>query len=195
MSGQPHHIFTEKEYWLHEERSLDKHEYYRGEVFLMAGGTKQHNAIVARICTVLRNQLRGRSCQPFSSHQRIKLLKCGLQTYPDVSVICPPFATDPFNDDNFIDATVIVEVLSPSTVRYDQTEKFEFYQEMPSFRHYILVEPTQTYVEHHYFTVQNKWQKEIFKSLGDSFRLDAIDCDLKISEIYEDIDELDELDD
>ena len=105
-------------------------------------------------------------------------------------MICPPFSTDPNNDENFVDATIVVEVLSPSTMQYDRTGKFEFYKEMPSLNHYILIEPNEINVEHRFLNAQNEWQTEIFTSLEDSFRLDVISCVLKVNEIYEDIEKL-----
>lgn len=39
------------------------------------------------------------------------------------------------------DASVIVEVLSPTTIGTDRREKFEAYRQLPSLRIYLLVDP------------------------------------------------------
>ncbi len=40
--------FTEAEYLRFEERSLEKHEYYKGEIFAMAGASENHNIIFVK---------------------------------------------------------------------------------------------------------------------------------------------------
>ena len=47
MAAIPKTIISEKEYLEDERKSLHKSEYYRGEIFAMAGATKTHNKIVA----------------------------------------------------------------------------------------------------------------------------------------------------
>jgi Uma2 family endonuclease len=56
--------------------------------------------------------------------------------YPDVSVICGRQQFLDSRQDSFADATLVVEVLSPSTRNYDRGEKFLFYRSLPSFSEY-----------------------------------------------------------
>lgn len=191
MSAQrKHHLFTEAEYRQYEDVSITKHEYFRGEIFAMAGASMSHNLISGNIHASLHSQLRGRSCRPFASDQRIKVERNGLHTYPDVAVICQPFVCDPHSAITLMDALVIIEVLCPSTAYYDRIDKLDLYRELLSLRHYILVAQDEINVEHRFLNAQDEWQTEIFTSLEDTIRLEAIDCVLKVSEIYEDIENL-----
>ncbi len=63
--------WTEEEYLQLEHASLDKHEYYRGELFAMAGAGRVHNIISVNLLTVLRTQLKGKCCRPFGSDTRM----------------------------------------------------------------------------------------------------------------------------
>ncbi|BCM91719.1 hypothetical protein IAD21_03594 [Abditibacteriota bacterium] len=185
---QSHALFTEKEYWDYEEDFSAKHEYFRGEVFAMAGASPRHNDIAGNIYASLLSQLRGRPCRARISDQRIKVEATTLQTYPDVVVVCPPFRFDPNNQITLLDATVIVEVLSDSTRHYDQTEKFENYKQLHSLRHYLLVETERISVEYHFANDSGDWKTENFVSLDDVANLGSITCKFQVGTIYEEID-------
>jgi hypothetical protein len=51
MTAQPKRQTTEQEYVAFERASTTKHEYFAGEVFVMAGGALRHN-IIATKCVV-----------------------------------------------------------------------------------------------------------------------------------------------
>jgi Uma2 family endonuclease len=46
MGADPILKYTVEEYLSLEEKSLEKNEYYQGEIFAMAGASIQHNQIV-----------------------------------------------------------------------------------------------------------------------------------------------------
>jgi len=45
---------TIEQYFEHEERSEDRHEYSNGEIFVMSGDTLEHNTIVINLVSELR---------------------------------------------------------------------------------------------------------------------------------------------
>ena len=190
MTAQrPHHaLFTEREYWEKEEFAVERHEYFRGEIVAMAGASPRHNDISASILSSLFSQLRGRPCRARMSDQRIKVETTTLQTYPDVVVVCPPFRFDSGNSITLLDATVIVEVLSDSTRQYDQSEKFRNYRELPSLRHYLLVETNGISIEHRTRLENGDWETQIFSTLDDTIELEAIACQLSLHAVYEEVD-------
>lgn len=184
---QQHALFTEAEYYFMEDYSVSRNEFFQGEIFAMAGAGPNQNDIAGNILASLRAQLRGKPCRARVADQRIKVEANGLITYPDVSVVCPPFRFAPDNKITLLDATVIVEVLSDSTRKYDQGEKFDLLRELPSLRHYLLIEPDAVRVEHRFQTDGNDWQTEVFTSLDDVANLSAIACTLKVSDVYDEI--------
>ena len=182
---QPEYDYTEKEYWQVEEDSDIKHEFWDGQIYAMAGATPKHNDIALNVASSLKVQLRGKSCVPRTSDQRVKAGT--LQTYPDVVVACRPLQYDPNNANTLIDATVIVEVLSRSTQNTDRNAKFDSYKQLPSLRHYLLIAQTPFDVVHYFKDENGDWQSEALDVAADVVRLTAIDCQLSLSEIYEDV--------
>jgi Uma2 family endonuclease len=109
---------TVAEYLEFEKTSVEKHEYYRGELFAMAGAKVAHNRIVVRLTGLLSQQLRGKSCEPFNSDQRIHVPENTLFTYPDISIVCGSAVKTLDNDDyNILNPSIIIEVLSPASLK------------------------------------------------------------------------------
>lgn len=178
--------FTESEYWQLEAETPIKHEFLRGRTVAMVQVSSVHVTIMGNVGTTLHGQLRGRPCRVAMSQQRLKIAAADIQTYPDVVVSCPAFQTDPNHRDTLTDATVIVEVLSPSSEEFDRNAKFDAYKQLPSLRHYLLIAQTPYEVEHHFLDGKT-WRSETFTDAADIVRLVAIDCQLTLDEIYEDV--------
>lgn len=88
MAAQPKPAFSEEEYLRSERASTIKHEYYRGRIYAMTGSKEAHNLIAGNTLATLHSQLRRRPCRVYPSDMRIKVLRAGLNTYPDVVVVC-----------------------------------------------------------------------------------------------------------
>lgn len=67
----------------------------------------------------------GGPCRGQSSDVRIRVLKTGLGTYPDLSIVCGPREIDPEDPNSVTNPTLLVEVTSKSTEEYDRGEKFD----------------------------------------------------------------------
>ena len=76
-----------------ENVALEKHEYYKGEVFAMAGAKVPHNAITGNLSGILYNKLKGKKCKHYNSDQRIHIPVNTLFTYPDISIVCGEVVT------------------------------------------------------------------------------------------------------
>jgi hypothetical protein len=102
--------YTPEEY-LALERSADfKSEYLHGQIYAMAGSSPQHSAITANVTAIAVAQLRGKSCQAFSSDLKVATDPTGLFAYPDLSIVCgePRFHDE--HGDVLTNSTLIVEV-------------------------------------------------------------------------------------
>lgn len=135
----PTERLSEAEYLEIERQAEFKSEYFGGQMFAMSGGTRWQSIISANVGRELGNALKGRGCVVFESNLRVKVEATGLYTYPDVSVACEEqrFANDEM--DTLLNPTMIVEVLSDSTEKYDRGEKFRQYQQIESLKEYMLV--------------------------------------------------------
>src|SRR5258707_2694849 len=80
--------FTEEEYLAIELQADYKSEYLDGQIFAMAGGSPEHSLIALSTGAALKGALRGSGCHVFESNMRVKVTSTGLNTYPDLSVVC-----------------------------------------------------------------------------------------------------------
>ena len=77
-------MVTVTEYLALERNANEKHEFYKGEMFAMAGAKKRHNQIVFNITGQLYNQLKEKPCIAFGSDMKVRVKPDGLFTYPDI---------------------------------------------------------------------------------------------------------------
>ncbi len=78
---------TPQEYLAFEREAETKSEYYNGEIYAMAGATREHSLIVTNTVLSLGTRLRGRRCEIYAADMRVKVSPTGLYTYPDVVVV------------------------------------------------------------------------------------------------------------
>jgi len=172
-----HYRLSEQDYLAGEPNSPIKHEYIDGEVYAMAGASANHNLITGNIHGELRTHLKGKPCRPFASDMKVKI--GSRYFYPDVLVDCAEYA----GDDQFTETpTLIVEVLSKSTRRMDETVKRSSYSQIDSLQEYLLIE--QDIVDVELVRRSNGWRSEHF-FMGDQFTLESVGLTLSVSEIYD----------
>jgi Uma2 family endonuclease len=185
MTVQPKTRLSEEVYLARERSSPVKHEYFRGRIFAMTGAKEPHNLIAGNTLASLHMQLRRKPCRVYPSDMRVKVLQTGLNTYPDISVVCgQPQFTDDVRD-TLVNPTVIVEVLSSSTERYDRGMKFQNYRTIDTLSDYILISQTAHRIEHYVRQNQGLWLLQEFTLLDETVILRSIDCTLLLEDIYE----------
>ncbi len=64
-----------KDYLEGEKISRVRHEYIDGEVYAMAGTSKNHNRIIKNILRNLENHLSGSDCEPFFVDIKVRVEK------------------------------------------------------------------------------------------------------------------------
>jgi len=133
---------TVEEYLALEEQAQTKSEYIDGWIRAMTGSSNRHSYVSINCLVSLANQLKGKRCRPFHCDTKVRINREGSKRfyYPDVQVVCQP--NDPMSV--FQDQPVlIIEVLSPSTRRYDLDEKMTAYLTIPSLECCIALEQHQ----------------------------------------------------
>lgn len=184
--GLPEKIYISVEEYLESEiHSLEKHEYYNGEVFAMAGATVEHNRIVSNTFIEIGAQLKGKACVPYSADLRIKEEQSKLYTYPDISIICGEIQKSDDAFDTVTNPTVLIEVLSESTKDYDRGTKFLMYRNIPSLQEYLLVDSTGSIkVEKYSKNEDATWQLSDYENISDKVLLKSIGVELQLGDIY-----------
>ena len=175
-----------KDYLEMERNSAEKHEYYEGEVFAMSGASISHNRISMNVASQLTSKLNGKNCEPFGSDLRIHIPKNTLYTYPDFSIICGEVKTTDDEFDTVTNPTVIIEILSASTHKYDRLEKFSLYREIESFKEYILIDSRKYHIQKHELTPQG-WLLTDYKDFENFFSINAVGISITLQDIYKGI--------
>lgn len=184
MSALVKQKWTEQEYLAFERASETKHEFYRGEIFAMAGATEDHNTIVGNTGATLHSQLRERPCKHYTNDMRVKVPDGGLYAYPDVVVVCGErkFADD--RRDMLLNPTLIIKVLSPSTEGYDRGNKFHSYQHLESLQEYVLISQHQARIERFLRQTDGTWIYADAAGLDATIELTSIQCTLALADVY-----------
>ena len=138
---------TYAEYLAAEQVSPVKHEYLRGEIFAMAGGTIEHSRLAGNLIAALCNALAGRPCNVFTSDLRVRILATEKATYPDVTVVCGKVERAPDDDQAAINPILIAEVFSDGTEAEDRGDKFAHYRRIPSLCDDVLVSQKERRIE------------------------------------------------
>ncbi len=175
--------YSEDDYFAVEASSGIKHEFYRGEIFAMAGASVVHNHLSANVLTLLRGAVRLKGCSAFGSDLRVKTPD-GLFTYPDVMVVCGPISLTRDRPDTVTNPSVIVEVLSGATRDYDRGEKFTLYQAIPTLREYLLIEQDRVWVEHWQRQPTDEWTAQTYDTLDTHIALPTLGVPLSLREMY-----------
>ncbi len=177
-------LYKPEEYLELERGSEVRHEYIDGEIYEMAGANKPHNRISVNVVRLLDNQLLERDCNIYGSDMRVKITSTGKYTYPDVVAVCGEEIFEDETEDSLLNPMLIVEVLSKSTEAYDRGAEFEYYQTIESFREYVLITQEPFRVEQFVRKEKNVWTYFEFRKSDDTVKLNSIDCELVLKDIY-----------
>ena len=188
MLALKNQIYTLEEYLELDHASEEKIEFWDGHIFTLAGASVSHNRIQRNALTVLTNKLRGKSCEVFPSDMRVKVPAYPLYRYPDLSALCGNAVFETAGkQEMLVNPTLIVEVLSDSTADFDRGYKFTYYKSIESFTEYILIAQDRPHVTQFIKQDENNWLNREFNSLEDKFYLASLDCELALTDLYQDI--------
>jgi len=175
------------EYLRLERQAEYKSEYLNGEIFAMSGASRQHNLITGNIGAEFNRQLKGKPCEAYMSDMRVKVRSNGFCTYPDVIVVCGEPQFEDKEVDTLLNPTLLVEVLSQSTERYDRIAKTSYYRTIESLQEHLLVAQHEFRVEQYLRQPNGQWSLTQYTSPDEVVQLPSIDCSLRLSDIYDKI--------
>ena len=176
-----------EEYLRQEEVATDKHEYFNGEVFAMAGGTHNHEMISGNVFAALHQYARRKKCTAYGANMKILVQKNELYAYPDAKLLCGKLEFVADRKDIITNPLLIVEVLSDSTQSYDRGDKFALYRGLPSFAHYLLIHQERPLIEYSQKTPQG-WLLTEVEGLDAVLNLKSLGLEIPLAELYEGVD-------
>ena len=174
------------DYLVWERTQTERHEYFAGEVFSQAGGTRKHSLIGSNVLGEIQHVLKGRDCQAHGSDMKIHVEATGYFAYPDVSVVCPPIQGD--SDDVIANPILIVEVLSPSTADFDRGTKFDHYRQIPSLQEYLIFSQDEPHVEQRTRTDEGSWLLRMFTGIDQLLTIASLKTTLALRDAHQKVD-------
>lgn len=169
--------------YLHEEHYVAKfkNEYIDGQVYAMVGASDNHNYLTGNMFALIKSHLKGSPCNVFQSDFKVKV--GAKYFYPDVLVRC-----DKQNKFYTEKPILIIEVLSPTTFKYDRSFKVDTYNQIPSLVEYVMVEQDKCLIEVHHRR-DKVWNCTVY-GIGNDIHFNSIGLTLSVEEIYTDVDNL-----
>lgn len=174
------------EYLGGELASEIRHEYVAGSVYAMSGRTLNHQRIAGNFSYLAKNQLSGKPCFPTGSDFKLLVpLGAGEEAfyYPDGMIICVPVPGNSLFTDS---PSVILEVLSPTTRRTDEAQKFRDYITIPTLGTYILAETDSPLLTLHRRDGAG-FRREIISGLDAVLELPEAGVSMPLAELYRDV--------
>ena len=121
-------------------------EIINGEAFMMATPSRIHQKISGELFRQLANYLEGKKCEVYSAPFGVRLFEqdgdrpedVDTVVEPDISVVCDRSKLDKHGCKGAPD--LIVEILSPSSLRHDRLVKLNLYQRA-GVREYWIADP------------------------------------------------------
>lgn len=184
MSAMPKRKLTVAEYLAIEEKADYKSEFFNGEMFAMAGASPTHCFVKENLSGELFAQLKGGPCRAVSSDMRVMVERTGLRTYPDLVIVCGTPEYDPENAHTLMNPTALVEILSPSTEKYDRGAKFRNYQQIPSLMEYVLVAQDEPVCDRYLRQADGSWALVSFVGLTETLAFTSVPVRIPMADVY-----------
>src|SRR5438874_13560821 len=176
---------TAEQYLQLERVSEMRHEFFDGLMYAMAGESPDHSTICFNLASAIGFQIKDKHCRGFSPNMKVRAGIGGLYAYPDLMIVCGEATFHDEHGDVLLNPTVIFEVLSPSTEKYDRGEKFRRYQQIESLQDYVMVSQDQARLEHHHRQTDGTWKEAEVRGLDGVLVLSSIDCRIPLAEVYQ----------
>lgn len=181
-------VLTFLEFLEIEAKSEVKHEFHKGKLKEMAGGTHRHSGLISTLSTflVMFGRKKNDEIHVFGGDLTIYIEPIDKSVYADLSVVVGKPLGIYGSVQTITNPRLIVEVLSPSTQAYDKGDKFDNYRLLPSLREYILVYPDEPKIDCYYLKdpLKNVWLFHQIVGLEASIKFQSIGCTVQLKNMY-----------
>lgn len=172
----PH--FTAEQYQELLRESAIKLEFVDGVVYAMSGASNWHNMAVINLIGALNARLPDH-CRALGMDVQLAVKTATAEKYyfPDAFVSCGAFSVSHRHDA----ATIVAEVLSPTTETYDRNAKMLGYRALDALEEYLLIDPNAPTIE--IYRRAEGWRKVIVRGAVDLV-LPSASLSIPLTEIY-----------
>lgn len=175
-------LFSLEDYLEMEEQSAIPHEYVAGEIYDMGYPSQAHEIIAMNLAAPIHAHVQDRPCRVYSGGRQLQF-RIGKDDFvyrPDVWVGC---GEDRNAKGEYVDEPrLVVEVLSPSTARFDRREKVVSYREISSIEEYVVVAQKPAHVV--IYRRADQWKPQVLETLESVLDLRSVGLSLPVSRVY-----------
>jgi Uma2 family endonuclease len=177
-------LLTVEQYLMQESQANEKSELIEGVLVPMAGASANHNLLTGKLHARLLLALEDQDYTVLMSDMRLGLPDYATYTYPDILVVRgePQFQSP--KQTEVLNPCLLVEVLSPSTDRYDKTDKFRLYRSLPSLEEYLLISQTDYLVQQYTKVDDRRWLLQDWIGLEAIFNLSSLGVEITLKDLY-----------
>jgi Uma2 family endonuclease len=178
-------LISPEEYIAQERVALERHEYFDGELYQMAGASFIHNRLASRLMRLLYGTLDLSRFDVMCNDLRVHSSLDNSYVYPDVVIVGihnVQFADD--NQDILLNPLVIFEILSPGTEAMDRGKKLDTYTSLPSLQEYILVAQQQPCLERYQRANADEWLYTKSAGLDARVSIGAVASTIALADLY-----------
>lgn len=169
---------TVDQYLRYEQENEIRHELVDGFLYAMVGSSDRYEEISGNLFAALHQHLRDTPCRVYGSN--LKLRVSDNFYYPDLFVRCSNERSDSYFK---TDPLLVAEILSPSTLRYDQGDKRLAYQTLASLKEYVIIAQDTQRAEV-YRRIGEGWEHLFYGPDADYLPLTSVDFAIRFSDLY-----------
>ena len=184
-AAEKRELFSLEEYFEMEASSSILHEYVAGEIYDMAEPSQAHEIIAMNLAGLLYGHVQDHPCRIYQGRRQLqfKIGEDDLVYRPDVWIACGEIRN---SQGEYVDEPcLVIEVLSPSTARFDRREKVTSYREIPSIEEYVLVAQKPAHVV--IYRRAEQWEPQVLENLECVLELRTVGLALPVERIYKGI--------
>ena len=161
-----------------------KLEYHNGEIIAMSLATALHELVVSAINRLLANYFFDKNFLVTGSNAGLQIPRPDGHYYqPDLMVTEGEWIFKQGSTCIITNPYMLVEVLSPSTMKFDKEDKLPYYKDLPSLKYVVYAAQNRPYVTIYERTDQpDVWLNSDYRTLDSVAKLG--DLTLPLREIY-----------
>jgi Uma2 family endonuclease len=157
-------------------------ELIAGVVVDQAGGTIAHARLADGVYRLL-HEAATPPCTAYSSIMSVSIAALETHVFPDASYSCE--STSP-RATTLVAPSLVVEVVSPESVRRDRVDKVDAYKSVPSIVEYLVIDSRRPWICLYRRNADDTWTESVHEA-GSSVSLRALDCTIDVDALYRDV--------
>lgn len=172
---------------VYEDEPIYRVEFLNGEIKFMARGSLAQGRVISNLFVEVGKKLEGSECVPYNEATGLAIDALNVTLHPDLMIVCGEMEISEVDKNALVNASILFEVLSPSTEGYDRGEKFHKYKQIPSFKEYILVNQDKPVIESFIKHDKNLWTINRFEGIENNFKIHTLNLEIPMSIVYKGI--------